>query len=48
MLDTFVTIHIYNIFLLQDIVDTHPGLTFLQEAPEFHSRYVNTVSIGKD
>lgn len=29
--------------LVQDIVDTHPGLTFLQEAPEFHSRYVNTV-----
>ncbi|WAR28712.1 P2R3B-like protein [Mya arenaria] len=28
---------------LQDVVDTHPGLTFLQEAPEFHSRYVNTV-----
>ncbi|VDI41785.1 serine/threonine-protein phosphatase 2A regulatory subunit B'' [Mytilus galloprovincialis] len=29
--------------LVQDIVETHPGLTFLQEAPEFHSRYVNTV-----
>ncbi|XP_060063900.1 serine/threonine-protein phosphatase 2A regulatory subunit B'' subunit beta-like isoform X3 [Ylistrum balloti] len=29
--------------LIQDVVDTHPGLTFLQEAPEFHSRYVNTV-----
>ncbi|XP_053403494.1 serine/threonine-protein phosphatase 2A regulatory subunit B'' subunit beta-like isoform X1 [Mercenaria mercenaria] len=29
--------------LLQDVVDTHPGLTFLLEAPEFHSRYVNTV-----
>lgn len=29
--------------LLQDIVDTHPGLTFLKEAPEFHSRYITTV-----
>ncbi|KAL4220124.1 Serine/threonine-protein phosphatase 2A regulatory subunit B'' subunit alpha [Mactra antiquata] len=29
--------------LIQDVVDTHPGLTFLLEAPEFHSRYVNTV-----
>ncbi|XP_064614915.1 serine/threonine-protein phosphatase 2A regulatory subunit B'' subunit beta-like isoform X2 [Liolophura sinensis] len=29
--------------IVQDIVDTHPGLGFLQEAPEFHSRYVNTV-----
>ncbi|XP_048745430.1 serine/threonine-protein phosphatase 2A regulatory subunit B'' subunit beta-like isoform X2 [Ostrea edulis] len=28
---------------VQDVVDTHPGLTFLQEAPEFHSRYINTV-----
>lgn len=31
--------------LVQDIVDTHPGLTFLKQAPEFHSRYVHTVSI---
>ena len=30
------------------MVDTHPGLTFLLEAPEFHSRYVNTVSICFD
>ncbi|XP_041354697.1 serine/threonine-protein phosphatase 2A regulatory subunit B'' subunit beta-like isoform X2 [Gigantopelta aegis] len=29
--------------LIQDVVDAHPGLSFLQEAPEFHSRYVNTV-----
>ncbi|KAJ8278133.1 hypothetical protein GJAV_G00084230 [Gymnothorax javanicus] len=29
--------------LLQDIVDTHPGLTFLKDAPEFHSRYITTV-----
>ncbi|XP_052216086.1 serine/threonine-protein phosphatase 2A regulatory subunit B'' subunit beta-like isoform X2 [Dreissena polymorpha] len=29
--------------LIQDVVDTHPGLTFLLDAPEFHSRYVNTV-----
>ncbi|XP_040860550.1 serine/threonine-protein phosphatase 2A regulatory subunit B'' subunit alpha isoform X1 [Ochotona curzoniae] len=29
--------------LLQDVVDTHPGLTFLRDAPEFHSRYITTV-----
>ncbi|EAW79122.1 protein phosphatase 2 regulatory subunit B''alpha [Homo sapiens] len=29
--------------LLQDVVDTHPGLTFLKDAPEFHSRYITTV-----
>ncbi|XP_033637518.1 serine/threonine-protein phosphatase 2A regulatory subunit B'' subunit beta-like isoform X1 [Asterias rubens] len=29
---------------MQDVVDTHPGLTFLIDAPEFHSRYVHTVS----
>lgn len=29
--------------LLQDIVDTHLGLTFLKDAPEFHSRYITTV-----
>jgi len=29
--------------LIQDIVDTHPGLLFLKEATEFHSRYVHTV-----
>ncbi|XP_061700079.1 serine/threonine-protein phosphatase 2A regulatory subunit B'' subunit alpha isoform X1 [Syngnathoides biaculeatus] len=29
--------------LLQDIVDTHPGLMFLKDAPEFHSRYITTV-----
>ncbi|KAG7487385.1 hypothetical protein MATL_G00022700 [Megalops atlanticus] len=29
--------------LLQDIVDTHPGLSFLKDAPEFHSRYITTV-----
>ncbi|KAB7495502.1 Serine/threonine-protein phosphatase 2A regulatory subunit B'' subunit alpha [Armadillidium nasatum] len=29
--------------LIQDVVDTHPGLTFLKEATEFHSRYVHTV-----
>ena len=29
--------------LVQDVVDCHPGLQFLQEAPEFHSRYVHTV-----
>ena len=30
--------------LIQDVVDTHPGLLFLKEATEFHSRYVHTVS----
>lgn len=29
--------------LIQDVIDTHPGLTFLKEAAEFHSRYVHTV-----
>ncbi|KAM6127316.1 serine/threonine-protein phosphatase 2A regulatory subunit B'' subunit alpha [Phoenicopterus ruber ruber] len=29
--------------LLQDVVETHPGLTFLKDAPEFHSRYITTV-----
>jgi serine/threonine-protein phosphatase 2A regulatory subunit B'' len=30
--------------MVQDVVDTHPGLSFLKEATEFHSRYVHTVS----
>ncbi|XP_023219114.1 serine/threonine-protein phosphatase 2A regulatory subunit B'' subunit beta-like isoform X1 [Centruroides sculpturatus] len=29
--------------MMQDIIDTHPGLTFLKEATEFHSRYIQTV-----
>jgi len=29
--------------IIQDIVDTHPGLSFLVQAPEFHMRYVQTV-----
>ena len=29
--------------IIQDIVDSHPGLVFLGQAPEFHSRYVQTV-----
>lgn len=29
--------------LMQDVVDTHPGLTFLHEAKDFHLRYVQTV-----
>ena len=33
--------------LVQDVVDTHPGLGFLKEATEFHSRYVHTVSFKK-
>ncbi|XP_015991723.2 serine/threonine-protein phosphatase 2A regulatory subunit B'' subunit beta isoform X3 [Rousettus aegyptiacus] len=28
---------------LQDVVDTHPGLAFLKEAADFHSRYITTV-----
>lgn len=28
---------------LKDIVSTHPGLNFLRDAPEFHTRYMNTV-----
>ncbi|CAH6777488.1 Ppp2r3b [Phodopus roborovskii] len=28
---------------LQDVVNTHPGLSFLKEAPEFHSQYITTV-----
>lgn len=32
------------ILLVQDVVDSHPGLTFLKTAPEFHSRYVHTVN----
>ncbi|KAJ7369525.1 Serine/threonine-protein phosphatase 2A regulatory subunit B'' subunit alpha [Desmophyllum pertusum] len=29
--------------LLQDIVEKHPGLEFLRDAPDFHSRYIHTV-----
>ncbi|KAM9021350.1 serine/threonine-protein phosphatase 2A regulatory subunit B'' subunit beta isoform 1-T2 [Ara ararauna] len=28
---------------LQDVVNSHPGLLFLKEASEFHSRYITTV-----
>ena len=34
------------VILIQDVVDSHPGLGFLKEATEFHSRYVHTVSIN--
>ena len=37
-------IEIVNLFLCKDIVETHPGLEFLREAPDFHSRYIHTVS----
>lgn len=37
--------HVFFMFFFQDIVDTHPGLTFLKDAPEFHSRYITTVSV---
>ncbi|XP_065888895.1 serine/threonine-protein phosphatase 2A regulatory subunit B'' subunit beta-like isoform X2 [Dysidea avara] len=29
--------------LIQDVVNTHPGLACLTTAPEFHSRYIETV-----
>ncbi|XP_064394200.1 serine/threonine-protein phosphatase 2A regulatory subunit B'' subunit delta-like isoform X2 [Halichondria panicea] len=32
--------------LIQDLVNAHPGLAFLNSAPEFHERYVETV-IGR-
>ena len=35
------------VILIQDVVDSHPGLGFLKEATEFHSRYVHTVSSNK-
>ena len=35
------------VLLIQDVVDSHPGLGFLKEATEFHSRYVHTVSYNK-
>lgn len=35
----------FNDFMsvVQDIVDNHAGLSFLSQAPEFHSRYIQTV-----
>lgn len=30
--------------LMQDIVDTHPGLKFLHDHKEFHTRYIKTVN----
>ncbi|EDV21934.1 uncharacterized protein TRIADDRAFT_29944 [Trichoplax adhaerens] len=29
--------------LIQDVIDEHPGLSFLNEAAEFHSHYIKTV-----
>lgn len=40
---SFLSDHARFFFFFQDIVDTHPGLTFLKDAPEFHSRYITTV-----
>nr|CAD7403656.1 unnamed protein product [Timema cristinae] len=34
--------------MVQDVVDSHPGLTFLKEATEFHSRYVHTEIADKE
>lgn len=31
--------------ILKDLIETFPGLHFLREAEEFHSRYVETVSL---
>ena len=30
--------------LMQDVIESHPGLGFLKAAVEFHSRYIHTVS----
>lgn len=30
--------------MIQDIIDTHPGLTFLRDVSEFHNRYIQTVA----
>ncbi|XP_063674078.1 serine/threonine-protein phosphatase 2A regulatory subunit B'' subunit beta-like [Bolinopsis microptera] len=30
--------------LIQDVIDTHPGMSFLDDAPEFHARYIETVT----
>lgn len=38
----YLTIDDWDYFV-QDIIDTHPGLKFLREAHEFHSRYIKTV-----
>ena len=29
--------------MIQDVIETHPGLSFLKDAIEFHSRYIATV-----
>ncbi|UJR27679.1 hypothetical protein I4U23_008958 [Adineta vaga] len=39
---SYVTVDDWD-YLIQDIIDTHPGLKFLREAREFHSRYIKTV-----
>jgi hypothetical protein len=31
--------------MIQDVINTHPGLSFLKDAYEFHSRYVQTVTL---
>lgn len=33
--------------ILQDLIETFPGLHFLREAQEFHSRYVETVRLTR-
>ena len=33
-----------KLIYFKDIVETHPGLEFLRDAPDFHSRYIHTVS----
>lgn len=32
--------------MIQDVINTHPGLSFLKDAYEFHSRYVHTVCLS--
>ena len=36
-------VHDDFISMIQDVVESHPGLIFLKDAIEFHSRYVHTV-----
>ncbi|KAI3378860.1 hypothetical protein SNEBB_005030 [Seison nebaliae] len=31
-------------YLVQDLIDNHPSLTFLQNAADFHDRYITTVT----
>lgn len=41
---SFFQTNLKLIYFNKDIVETHPGLEFLRDAPDFHSRYIHTVS----